>query len=42
VRIDGPQTVGYYGGLGAALAFGLLEAAAKPSPPERRGRAATV
>ena len=25
VQIDVPQTVGYYGGLGAALAFGLLE-----------------
>lgn len=25
VQIDIPQTVGYYGGIGAALAFGLLE-----------------
>jgi hypothetical protein len=25
VQIDVPQTVGYYGGIGAALAFGLLE-----------------
>jgi hypothetical protein len=25
LQIDVPQTVGYYGGIGAALAFGLLE-----------------
>jgi hypothetical protein len=25
VQVDIPQTVGYYGGIGAALAFGLLE-----------------
>jgi hypothetical protein len=25
IEIDVPQTVGYYGGIGAALAFGLLE-----------------